>query len=333
MRFFNLDLHISVIKDIEKILHTIYGSAIEITNWSLSDHNWVFNQNKMDVRIINENTWENISEELIIEFNKIYDLSSYDGFIVTHTPVFSMIFEKYNKTIVCVNSCRYDMPFCMVKNPNIEWFHAGLKRMITCGQLIIVSNNLGDQEYLYRGTGLISQYIPSLCNYTGKYYNPKINKFVIFGEHGLYLGLKNVVRRPASGYTWDLLYSFKGIIHNPYEISTMSMAEQITAGVPLFFPTKRFYLECIQEGHMKLISNYNNMNVLSVEEWLDRCDFYNNYKYIYYYDSLEELGQKLAEFDEIEKEIQEDRKNWLIQRETDILQKWKQIFDKFGILQ
>jgi hypothetical protein len=328
MKFFNLDLHISVIKDIEKILHKIYGNTIEIVNWSLSEHNWVFKQDKTNVDIINENTWDNINEELIREFNDKYDFSNYDGFIVTHTPVFSMIFEKYNKPIICINSCRYDMPFCLGVNPNIEWFHEGLKRMCEKGQLIIVSNNLGDQEYLYRGTGITSHYIPSLCCYTNTQYMPRLNKFVIYGDHGLYLGLKNVVKRPSPGYSWDLLYSFKGIIHNPYEISTMSIAEQITAGVPLFFPTKRFYLDCITNGLMKLISNYDGKNRLSLEEWIDRGDFYNSYKYIHYYDSLEDLAQKLRDFNKIEDECRDNRLVWLVEREKEILSKWKVIFDK-----
>jgi hypothetical protein len=38
-------------------------------------------------------------------------LSKYDGFIVTHTPVFARLFERFEKPVILVNSCRYDQPF------------------------------------------------------------------------------------------------------------------------------------------------------------------------------------------------------------------------------
>ncbi|MCJ7767674.1 hypothetical protein MUP79_04735, partial [Candidatus Bathyarchaeota archaeon] len=37
----------------------------------------------------------------------------------------------------------------------------------------------------------------------------------------------------------------KGIIHMPYECSTMSIFEQYSANVPLFFPSKSFLKELV----------------------------------------------------------------------------------------
>jgi len=40
------------------------------------------------------------------------ELMDYDGFIVTHSPVFVRFFEHFKKPVILVNSCRYDQPFC-----------------------------------------------------------------------------------------------------------------------------------------------------------------------------------------------------------------------------
>lgn len=68
LKLFNLDLHISVIEDIRSITQRIFGPAIEITNWSISGHNWVFQKPTAQVDIINAATWKNINLALIQEF-------------------------------------------------------------------------------------------------------------------------------------------------------------------------------------------------------------------------------------------------------------------------
>jgi hypothetical protein len=95
LRLFNLDLHISVIEDIKDITTRIFGEKIEITNWSISGHNWVFNKPEPPPTPINHESWLLICPNLVNVFQEKYDdiLKTYDGFIVTHTPVFCMLFE------------------------------------------------------------------------------------------------------------------------------------------------------------------------------------------------------------------------------------------------
>ena len=83
LRLFNLDLHISVIEDIKDICKRIFGNSIEITNWSISGHNFVFNKPTPDVKGINQDTWKSFSFNHIQEFQDTYDdiLKTYDGFI------------------------------------------------------------------------------------------------------------------------------------------------------------------------------------------------------------------------------------------------------------
>ncbi len=336
IKLFNLDLHISVIEDVKDILYRLFGNDIEVTNWSISGHNWVMNKPVINVDIINSLTWKNIQPQLIKQFQDKYDdiLSTYDGFIVTHTPIFALIFEKYNKPIILVNSCRYDQPFCWNINSDLwNWLSKSLLDLYNKKQLIAISNNKADWEYLKLGTNIISTYIPSLCLYTNATYKPTKNQFICYGknifpEHPL------IAPKIENGYTWNDLYSYKGIIHNPCEVSTMSLFEQYSAGIPLFLPSKNFYKKSIINGLMRLGSIYNiNKGYIqlipaysSIDFWLDRADFYDpdNFKYIYYYDSIDDLIYKITNFNESDEYIKE-RLQYIESRKNKILRSWKKI--------
>jgi len=141
IKLFNLDLHISVIKDIQYILKDLYTDKIEVTNWSISGHSWVFNESSVCPNIINANTWKNINKEMINDFVNNYKdfLSKFDGFIVTHTPVFCLLYETFNKPIILINSCRYEQPFSW--NNDIEmwnYLNIKLKMMYDKNQLVAI---------------------------------------------------------------------------------------------------------------------------------------------------------------------------------------------------
>ena len=339
LKLFNLDLHISVIEDVKDILYRLFGNSIEITNWSISGHNWVMNKPTPSVQIINQHTWCSISPSMVQEFQNYYDglLSQFDGFIVTHTPVFALLYEKYNKPIIMVNSCRYDQPFCWnISDTNWRWLSCGLKRLWENNLLIPISNNKADQAYLKLGTGIDSIHIPSLCLYTKSFYNPIHNKFICYGDRNVFPECDLLLPQLKGGYTWTELYNYKGIVHNPYEISTMSLFEQYSANVPLFLPSKEFYKKCILERKMELISVYNNGQgyipllpaYKSPDFWLDNADYYddNNFKYIYFYDSFEDLIEKITNFNESD-EIKEKRRAWIETRKNNIFEIWKKILD------
>ncbi len=64
-RIFNLDLHISVIQDFKNIMQTLFGSKIDITNWSISGHAKIFGKTTDAVDVINHSTWKYINLEMI----------------------------------------------------------------------------------------------------------------------------------------------------------------------------------------------------------------------------------------------------------------------------
>ena len=352
LKLFNLDLHISVIADIKDIAQSLYGTKVEITNWSISGHNWVFRTHDRDVRVINQATWRSINAKMISEFQTIYDdfLSQFDGFIVTHTPVFCLLYEKYRKPILLVNSCRYEQPYSWSLDfTGWRWVSEGLLRLSDSGLLTVVSNNRADQEYLLRGTGVRSAHIPSLCLYTGCSYRPVREEAVVFGDRGFFPESDLLVRKPER-YTWSELYSYKAIVHIPYEMSTMSLFEQYSAGIPLFLPSRAFYLECIVSQKMPFGSIYSahhdpkliassdlpfalKESLSTGDFWLDRADFYDseNFKYVRFYSSPQDLIRQLADFVDTDRE---ERLAWISQRKARIYDMWRSVMFKhfFGTL-
>ncbi len=339
LKLFNLDLHISVIEDVKNIFYQLYGDSIEITNWSISGHNWVFGKTSREVKFINQGSWHKICPQMVEDFVECYRdfLSTFDGFIVTHTPVFALLYESFNKPILMVNSCRYDQPYCWFFNQdNWTWLSSSLRRLWTNGLLIPISNNKADQRYLELGASIKSQWIPSLCLYTNTQWLPTRAEFVCFGDRSLFPPSELLVERPREGYSWKDLYSYKGIVHIPYEMSTMSQFEQYSAGVPLFFPSKDYYRKSILDKRYPFGSIYFRgiapallaEAVRSLDFWLDRADFYDNenFKYVHFYESPEDLIQKITNFNETDRELAE-RRQWLNSRKEAALEAWKAIID------
>jgi hypothetical protein len=341
-KFFNLDLHISVIADIKHILKTLYPEDIEVTDWSLSGHTWVFGKNPTPVDVVNQWTWQSLNDAMIDMFIDRYhnELCKYDGFIVTHGLLFIRLFERFNKPIIMINSCRFDMPYCWTNNllersKLIEC----LQRLYTKNLLIPIANNKADRDYFAMATGIIPQHIPSLCLYPGFQWNETSSlnfPLVCYNNHEISSTLHGYDKKP-DGFTWEWLYTrHRGIIHIPYEVSTMSTFEHYSSGIPLFFPTKEFYKHLIQTKKAS-VASYNGTYWKSdslptdlkptndLDWWLDRADFYDpeNMAYIHFYSSWEELQQ----FIDIPPRDDPKKTLFLEQRKMTILSQWKKIID------
>ncbi len=145
-----MDVHISVIADFKTAC-----PDVEVVDWCLSGHAWAMKRAQDHPDHINPHTWKNLDETMIKQFQDRYDsfLRTFDGFITCHVPAFAMIYEKYDKPILMINSCRYDLPFCFTKDMVMrQRFHECLQRIQL--RLTIVSNNKGDQMYTLSGTGI-----------------------------------------------------------------------------------------------------------------------------------------------------------------------------------
>jgi hypothetical protein len=317
MKLYNLDLHISVIQDIINIL-----KQFQIDDQCISGHHWVMNKSKASMLYVNENTWKNLSLDMINNFKNYYHnfLKEYDGFIVTHTPIFALLFEDLNKPILIINSCRFDQPFCWNNDKQLRnYFIEKLQSLNQRKLLYVISNNRGDMNYFKHETNIDTIWIPSICEYTlCKEMIPKYDLFIIYSNESIFFQncnwhheLKIIPKTLLGKYKWKKLFSMKAIIHIPYEISTMSIFEQYSSGVPLFFPTKKFLKE-LHESYKILKTlyfdndDYINNKYNDINTWIDNSDFYVKdeedifeMKYIYYYDSWSDLKMKLTKFEDV----------------------------------
>lgn len=359
MRFFSLDVHLAVINDVKHILKNIYGDKIDFVDWTLSFDWYVLYKQKPDVKYITGNTWRYLNPDMINDFVKYYRdfLSTFDGFIVTHNPSFALLYESFNKPIIIVNTCRYEQPFSFSENNDLRaWkmLNDKLKRLYDSGRITVISNNRADQDYLKMGTGIKSTYIPSLCEYTNAKYKPESNLVVIHTTSPFLPESKQLISaRMFAGkpYSWEKLYSGRGILHMPYEISTMSIFEQYTANVPLFFPTKELLKKMIKTGRYNFCSRYIDvdkhkspvrfyLNDVSdaydddkwIDWWIDRADYYNtdkdtDMKYITYFNSMDELDFLLKTVNTNQISVNMKEHNEF--RKKKVYGEWKKIMDKF----
>jgi hypothetical protein len=293
-----MDVHISVLEDIRKNC-----PELEITNWCLSAHAWVFNRRQDAPRYINATTWRHLTLPMIEDFQREYDsfLQGFDVFIVGYASCFAMLYERYGKPILMVNAVRYDVPFCWTRDvAMLERHKACLRRLHADNRLVVLSNNKADQDYLEAGCGIPSVLVPSLCLYTGIRYTPTRPTFLVYTgavpEHPL------ITQRPKTPFAWSDLGTFRGIIHIPYEVSTMSMFEHYAGGLPLFFPSKAFWKSAPAIQSMSAYWGDSPPSELGdfcdLSTWIDRSDVYETFvcPNTHYFDSYEHLFQLLESF-------------------------------------
>lgn len=347
MKFFNIDLHISIIADMQKIYEDLGHSIDDI---SLSNHTWVFNKKKGSVPLLDNGNWMNLSPtDMSNQFYNSYKekLSDYDGFIITYPPTFSLLYKKFNKPIIINNPIRYEWPFSFRKK---DWlyFNDFLRDGVDNGQIHLIANNFYDKKYMEDFIERDVLYIPSICDYYNEYYNPN-KEFFIYYSKGKINDIKNSNIKHKDEIFGnhkhvDLTY-FKGIIHFPYQVSYMSVFEQYTANIPLLFPTREFLFNMYkskQEGILKEMSwtglfnaeskstipyknkhdpnDYKNFD--SVYHWIQYSDFYdqNWMPYIVQFESIEDLESKIFTINT--DEISDNMKKFNIFRKEKIYKLW-----------
>lgn len=340
-RLFNMDLHISVIADFINLF-----PEFEITDWCMSGHSWVMGKQRVVPHYINPSTWIDIDIKMIEQFHSIYDelLKTFDGFICGHPNTFAMIFEKYNKPIILINSCRVDLPFCWShKMDMVEQYIECLKRLNEKNLLIPVSNNKADALYSKVGYNLETVHIPSLCAYTQMKYNPKNvtnNTFLLYHSTKEIEDLlfthhnKELITKKSDlpqPFKWEDIPKYRGVVHFPYEISTMSMFEHYTAGIPLFFPSIKYMEDNVMIQSVSAYWKEDLPDSLSMfkdkKVWLELADMYcvfNRSPNVYFFDSNEHLYELLQNFE------WRDDKNVMRKHKRNIRRKWEEVFEKYN---
>lgn len=348
MKFFNIDQHASVIADVAHIFRNL---GHQVDDWSLSGHHWVMGKPKPKILLSDgtELTCSGVCTQEVCD--KFYEqnrdaLDQYDAFIACYPVEFAMLYERWNKPIIVVNCIRYDHPNTF--NPALkERLNDFLKRKHNDGKLYYVCNNKGDLQYTKYFTGIQGMHIPSLCEYTGKKYTGINNKYVLHDrsynvgiDPNIFVSLSSL-RDSSWKYSWEQLYSHKGIIHVPYHNGSMSIFEHYTANVPLFFPTKKYGKELYYQNKMfddltfyrinkiKEPDDLTNPNSLRnpdiLDMWFDTCDFYDteNMKYAQYFDSPAHLNHLLKTVNT--QEISEKMMEYNVLRKQSSYMHWQEI--------
>lgn len=348
LRLYCLDFHLSVVEDVTSILNHMFGSKIHIQCDFASNYARFRGLPKARHAVFkHRDDLKALSSSLIQHVNEKYHgrFSQFDGFLVTHTPPLALIYEAYNKPVFVVNSTRYEHP----SNQSLvqwEWVNQGLRRMHKKGLLHIVSNNAADQEYLRLGSGLPSPIVPSLCMYTNMHYSPQVQEIPVFwSSDGVklpsgFMDHPSLVPKPRD-YKFEDLQKYLAIVHIPYEVSTMTIFEHYSAGIPLLVPSKSYLKDLLRrdDNSVSLLSRYSLFmgckqwpkaldiafqDATYLDFWLDRADFYT-WPHIITFDSIADFHEKLVitDFAATSMAMQTTMK----QRKGEVFQFWKSEFE------
>jgi hypothetical protein len=353
MKFFNVDLHISIIADMTKIFNEL---GHEVTDWSLSDHTWVFNKKRASIPILDNGQWRNMSPHQFSDlFYENYKdkLKEYDAFIVTYPPPFALLYKHFNKPIIINNPIRYEWPFSFRKD-DWNYFNDFLRDGVDNNQIYLIANNLYDKKYMEDYIDREVTYIPSICDYYEEYYEPKNDSFIYYSKgkiNGLSHGKIKHKDEIFKSHRHKDLTHFKGIIHFPYQISYMSIFEQYTANIPLLVPDINFLLDLYKSGQSGILkelswpSTYNResksviqykgiydpndyKNFDSVYHWIQYSDFYNEewMPYIVKFSNLDNLKNLVEEIDT--NDISDKMSKFNIIRKEKIYKLWQNFLNK-----
>ncbi len=314
-RFFNIDIHISIIHDIKHIFRNL---GHEVDSVCFSDHCWVNKEKPTTTDVIDATNWKNIDQDMCDRFYYRYkdELKHYRGFVHSYPPAFAMLFEKFNKPIITIACTRFEYP-CI--GDEVTWLINGLQRMIDNGQLISVANNLVDKKYCETYTKREWIHISSLCDYMECRYSPKIEKFIVWNrsnltmKHPLIDNSFTIYKR----YNRNDTVNYKGVIHFPYNLSIMSAFEQYYCDIPIFVPTPSCIKNLTSSG-IHLLSELSFPNspfkigedYWPLADWLDDSNMPHTIKYesvnqladfLYNIDFLD-ISNKMIEFNRIRKE-------------------------------
>ncbi len=351
MKFFNLDCHISVIADLKKIFEDL---GHEVNSWSISGANWVFGREANSVDVVNKNTWMSLDQNMCDSFYERYkdELSEYDGFICTYPPAFSMIYEKFKKPIILQIPIRYEVPFNQSPE-KWKYFNEYLRGGIDDGMIIPVANSEYDKKYFEFFVGRECKLIPNICEYTNSVWNPIKDTFLYSSRLKIDFNSDIITNKDLlSGYKWEEIAQYKGIIIIPYNCSTMSIFEYYTSGIPLFCPSEEFMIDLYSKYGNQVLSEltwnktfgtkkpgssiecdrsndpnrYDNIPIMS--KWIKYSDFYNKdwMPHIVYFDSFDDLGKRLEETDlmDIHSKMMEFNKT----RKKDIYSLWTKTIEE-----
>lgn len=300
---FNLDVHVSVIADLRR---GFINQDATLHSWCLSPHNAIFRRAfgaPDPVRVVTARNWTQLDPVMIQDFQKEYHsfLSKMSGFVSCYPPTFSQLYRGFDKPQLVLSATRYETPFTL--RPQ-EWRAANeyLVDETRAGRMVLAANNAGDRDYMEHHLGIRPLLLPSVCDYTGITWNPAPSRRIFYARsprisHELVALSRGAWGSAAltlgAGYGWDAAARVEEVFVVPYNISTMSLFEFATAGVPVSVPSRELIVSWLERGESGVLSELSFAQVAGAPPpsasvvddyrsadfftwWMDRADFYDS---------------------------------------------------------
>jgi hypothetical protein len=296
----------------------------------LSGHAYVLGRKQDSIPELDCDSWNGmINREEWNAFEEKWGtrLTDYDCFVATYPPMFGMLYKNLGRPILIDIPIRYDHGAYM--HDQTDQLRKYIDFLNT-DSVYLVANNRFDQEYCHHFTGRRPIHIPNLCEYTEAKYSGVRKEVVYYATKHIdeLDGRKNTFLRREehlhAGYKWQDVADFKAVVHIPYQVSTMSLFEHYTAGIPVFVPSIPFMMYLYQQEialehysnnrlyrleaassiqphssslHQHDPNEYDNLD--SVQYWLQFADYYDSawMPLIQQFDSWEDLDTKISEID------------------------------------
>jgi hypothetical protein len=164
----------------------------------------------------------------------------------------------------------------------------------------------------------------------------------------------NVKHKDAAlkpGYSWRDLAEYRGVIHVPYNVSTMSLFEQYTSNIPLLIPSisfmRKLHKEHYKGGVLSQLSfnqvlglppgsaipvsgpdpnNYNDTDIMM--DWIRLADYFDdeNMPYIIHFESFDHLRAIIDDLDVIS--VSGSMRNYNVLRKKRATASWQAILQE-----
>lgn len=299
----NFDLHIAVNRDIRDGLD---ARSLDLRIYSFSSHNALVPDRRPvadPMLFVNGRNWRKMNPHRIKNFQHLYGpiIRQAAGFLATYPVSFAQLSALEAKPTMVVAATRYEAPYSLSEQ---GWLALNelLRAGIDDGWLTLLANNRGDADYIEAFAGIKVPVLPSLCSYTGVRWqgDTAADRLIMCNDQRLIDSIENGtdfrfqgLRRGVQPYSYMAWERCSEVFVIPQNISTMTLFELATAGVPVAVPSARWINELREKNFrvldqltfvprqkLALLSNSPVNSDWETDEgfldwWLQRSDFYN----------------------------------------------------------
>ena len=286
----------------------------------------------------------------------------YDLVITSHCMRYPLHFVKTGLPLIHVNSTRFGNEIT-TRPDEFRDLCSRIKSTLETGQLKIIHNNMADKWYFEQYIKGYTQFpvIPSLCISPlrfriTRHIGPVLiwdTRFNITDKKGskLLLAISEKLGSKAESTSEmcvkkggllddDFLNGFRAVIHIPYNISTMSCFEQVSANIPMWVPTPEFLERiladpeehnelswyCFQDTRYTAELADQVWNPAVIREYVSRCDF-TRFKNVRFFNSIEDLLERIDTTDDDDNSLIQTNFMHQTKKRLDIMRQYREVLN------